>query len=174
MPPEGPQGFLAVEEADVLGLRGREAPDRPGQVDEVRLARRRERMHAALLGEVVALPRIAGAARRHHVGPLVVTAARERYQVIARQALAVPQVGWPAMAVLAAVAVAGKEECVGDLAAEAAGDVHELDEADDCRFGQRQAFASDAFARVRLDDLGFALDDEAQGTPDRHHGERLE
>jgi len=48
-----------------------------------------------------------------------------------RQALAVAQFGLPAVAILAPVAVAGEEECVGDLAAEAAGDMHELDQPDD-------------------------------------------
>ena len=92
-------------------------------------------MHAALLGQVIPLPRIARAAGGHHVGPLVVATARERDQVIPRQALAVPQLELASMAVLAAVAVAGEEECVGDLATKAAGDVHELDQPDDGWFG---------------------------------------
>jgi hypothetical protein len=57
-------------------------------VDEVRLDRRVERVHAALLGQVVPLPGVAAAARRDHVGPLVGPAARDRDQVIAGQALA--------------------------------------------------------------------------------------
>ena len=134
----------------------------------------RSGMHAALLGQVIPLPRVAGAAGGHHVGPLVVAAARERDQVIPRQALAVAQLELAPVAVLAAVAVAGEEECVGDLATEAAGDVHELDQADDRWFGQCEAFASDDVARVRLDDLGLALDDQAQGPPDRDHRQRLE
>ena len=133
-----------------------------------------QRVHAALLGQVIALPRIAGAARGHHVGPLVVAAARERNQVIPRQALAVPQLALAPMAVLAAVAVAGEEECVGDLAAEAAGDVDELDQPDDGWFGKCEPFASDDVARVRFDDLGLALDDQPKGPADRDHGQRLE
>ena len=70
-------------------------------------------------------------------------AARERDQVVPGQALAVPQLAVPPVAVLAPVAIAGEEECVGDLAAEAAGNVHELDQADDRRFGQYESFASD-------------------------------
>ena len=132
-----------------------------------------QRMHAALLGQVIALPRIAGAAGGHHVGPLVVAAPRERNQVIPRQALAVPQLELAPMAVLAAVAVASEEECVGDLATEAAGDVDELDQPDDGWFRECQAFASDDVARVRFDDLGLALDHQTQGPPDRDHRQRL-
>ena len=152
----------------------REPAHRPREMHEVRLARGVQRVHAALLGQVIPLPRVAGAAGGHHVGPLVVAAARERNQVIPRQALAVPQLELAPVAVLAAVAVAGEEECVGDLATEAAGDVHELDQADDGWFGKCEAFTSDDVACVRLDDLGLALDDEPQGPADRHHGQRLE
>src|SRR6185369_8300743 len=121
---QSPKRFLAVKQLDVLGLSGGEAAHGPGEMHEMRLARGHQRVHAALLGQVVALPRIARAARGHHVGPVVVTPAGERNQMIAGQAFAVAQVSLAAMAVLAAVAVAGKEECVGDLATEAAGDVY--------------------------------------------------
>jgi hypothetical protein len=77
------------------------------------------------------------------------------------------------MAVLAAVAIAGEEECVGDLTAEAAGNVDELDESYDRRFGKRQAFASNAVAPIRFDDLGLTLDHQPEGAPDRDHGQRL-
>jgi hypothetical protein len=43
------------------------------------------------------------------------------------EAFPVPQVELVPMTVLAPVAVASEEECVGDLAAEAAGNVDELD-----------------------------------------------
>jgi hypothetical protein len=52
--------------------------------------------------------------------------------------------------------------------------VNKLDESYDRRFGKRQAFAANDVARVRLDDLGFALDHQAEGTPDRDHSQRLE
>jgi hypothetical protein len=94
--------------------------------------------------------------------------------VIAGQALPVAELDLAPVAVLAPVSVAGEEECVGDLAAEAAGDVHELDQADDRRFGERESFAADDVAAIRLHDLGFALDHESQRAPHRHHGERLE
>ena len=56
--------------------------------------------------------------------------------MVARQALAVAQLELAPVAVLAAVAVAGEEECVGDLATEAAGNVNELDQPDDGWLGK--------------------------------------
>jgi hypothetical protein len=94
--------------------------------------------------------------------------------MVAREALAVSQIHLGTVAVLAPVAITSEEECVGDLTAEAAGNVDELDQADDRRFGQREAFTSNAVAPVRFDDLGFALDDETKSTPDRDHCQRLE
>jgi hypothetical protein len=84
-----------------------------------------------------------------------------------------PEVRLPTMAILAAVTIAGEEECVGDLAAETAGNVDELDESDDRWFRERQTFASNAVAPIRFDDLGFALDYQPKGAPDRDHGQRL-
>jgi hypothetical protein len=168
------QRLVAAEQLDVLRLLPREPAYRPGQVDEVRLARDRQRVHPALLREMVTLPGVAGTARRHHVGPLVVPAAGERDQVVAGQALAVAQVAVAPVAVLAPVTVAGEEECVGDLAAEAAGNVDELHEADDRRFGQDESFAPDDVAAVRFDDLRLALDHQAQRAADRDHGQRFE
>jgi hypothetical protein len=77
------------------------------------------------------------------------------------------------MAVLAAVTIASEEECVGDLTAEAAGDVNELDESYYRRFGKRQPFTSNDVRSVRFDDLGLAFDHQAKSTPDRDHGQRL-
>ena len=131
-------------------------------------------MHATFFGEMVSLPRVACAAGSDHVGPLVVTTARERNQMVACEALPVPQIDLRTVAVLAAVTVASEEECIGDLAAEAAGNVDELDKAYDRGFGQRQAFTSNAVAPVRFDDLGFPFDDQAKSTPDRDHCQRLE
>ena len=79
--------------------------------------------------------------------------------MIAREALAVPQLGLSPVAVLAAVAIASEEECVGDLAAETAGNVNELDQAYYRGFGKRESFTSNAVVPVRFDDLGLALDD---------------
>jgi hypothetical protein len=93
--------------------------------------------------------------------------------VIARETLPVPQVGLAAVAILTAVAIASEEKGVGDLTAEAAGNMDELDESYDRGFRERQAFASDAVAPIRFDDLGFALDYQPKGAPDRDHGQRL-
>jgi hypothetical protein len=84
-----------------------------------------------------------------------------------------PEVRLAPMAILAAVTIASEEECIGDLTAEAAGDVNELDESYYRRFGKRQPFTSNDVAPIRFHDLGFALDDQSKGTPDRDHGQRL-
>jgi hypothetical protein len=70
--------------------------------------------------------------------------------------------------------VSGKEERVGDLAAETARDVNELDEADDGGLGKRESFTADDIDAVRLHDLGFPLDDEPERPAHGHHRERLE
>src|SRR5215203_7127021 len=93
--------------------------------------------------------------------------------MVARKTLAVPEVGLAPVAVLAPVTIAGEEEGVGDLTAEAAGDVHELHQAYDRRFGQRESFAPNDVNTVRFNDLGFALYDQTKGTPDRNHGQRF-
>jgi hypothetical protein len=142
-------------------------------MDEVGLVRGNQRMHAALLWQVIALSSIAGAAGGDHVGPVVVATPRERNEVVARQTLAVPQLGMAAVAVLAAVTISGKEECVGDLTTEAAGNVDELDESDNGRFGKREPFASYDIAVIRFDDLGFAFDHKAKRPPYRDHRQRL-
>jgi hypothetical protein len=84
-----------------------------------------------------------------------------------------PEVRLTAMAILAAVSIASEEEGIGDLATEAAGDVNELDESDYRGSRKRESFTSNDVASVRFDDLGFALDDQSKGTPDRDHGQRL-
>src|SRR5256884_10011453 len=114
------QYLAAVEQPDVLGLDRGEAADRPGEVHEVRLHRRPQRMHPGLFRQEVALAGVAGAARRQHVGPRVRPAARQRHQMIPRQALAVAQLRLATTAELAAVVVAGEQERVGDLEAEPA------------------------------------------------------
>ena len=78
--------------------------------------------------------------------------------MIPGQALAMSQLSLATMAVLAAVAIAGEEEGVGDLAAETAGNMDELDESNDCRFWQRETFASNVVAGVGFDDFGFPFD----------------
>jgi hypothetical protein len=94
--------------------------------------------------------------------------------MIPSQAFPVAELSMAAVAVLAAIAIASKEECVGDLTAEAAGNVDELNETDDRRFWECQSFASDDVSRVRLDNLGFPLNDETERSPERDHCQWLE
>ena len=82
-----------VEQLDVACLRRRESAHGPAQMDEVRLDRRHERMHADLLGEPIGLARVAGRARGHDVGPVVGAAARQRDEVVAGQPFARLQLG---------------------------------------------------------------------------------
>src|SRR5688572_9973779 len=63
------QHLVAVERANVARLHGRQSTHRPGEMHEVRLDGVRQRMHADLLGEPVALAGVAGAARRDDVRP---------------------------------------------------------------------------------------------------------
>jgi hypothetical protein len=142
-------------------------------MDEVGLAGSAQWVHAALLRKVISLSGIAGAAGGHDVAPLVVAASRKRNQVIAGETLAVTQVRLTPMAILAAVAISSEEECIGDLTAEAAGDMHELDQSYYRWFRERQTFTSNDVAPIGFDDLGFALDYQPKGAPDRHHGQRL-
>jgi len=158
-PAQGLERRLAVEQADVLGLDRREPANRPGQVNEVRLVGRRVRVHAAFLGQVIPLARVAGAAGRHHVGPIVVPTTRQRDQVVPRQALPMLQLELTPVAVLAAVVVPSEEESVGNLTAETARDVHELDKADDGGPGDDESFTSNEIVFFGLDDFRFAFDD---------------
>src|SRR5207302_11151424 len=90
----------------------------------------------------VPLPRVTATARGQDVRPGVGPPPRQGHQMVAGQALPVPQLLLAARAELAAVVVAGEEECVGHLAAEATGDVDEFHEADDGRPGDLQALAA--------------------------------
>src|SRR2546422_1765682 len=116
------QDVRPVERADVLRLDRREATDRPREMHEVRLERGPQRVHPRLLGQEVALACVAAGAGGEHVRPGVGAAARQRDEVVPREALPKPQLRLRAAAKLAAVVVAGEQERVGDLTAEAAGD----------------------------------------------------
>src|SRR5437870_4816007 len=140
---------------------------------EVRLEGRAQRVHPRFLGKEVALARIAARARGEDVGPAVGAAAGQRHQVVPRQALAVPQLLLAPAAELTAVVVAGEEERVCDLTAEAAGDVNELDEADDGGAWDGKSLAMHCRA-VRLDDLRLMIDHEPQRPAHGYHGQRLE
>ena len=127
------------------------------------------RVHPAFVGEPVALPGVAGAASRHDVPPIVATAPGNRQQVVAGQALAGAEFALMAIAVLAGVFVPGEQEGVRHLPAELPGHVDELDQPDDCRFRERETHAPHLFPTLRLDDLGFAVDYQAEGPPKRDH-----
>src|SRR5690606_3156998 len=99
-----------------------------------------------------------------HVAPGVPPPSRLRDHVVAREALALPQPRLRPAAVLAGVGVAGEEEGVGDLAPEAAGDVHEADKADDDRAREVDARTSYRFVLIGLDNLCLAVDDQPQRT----------
>ena len=139
----------------------------------MRFTRGHQRVHSTLFRQVISLPRVARAAGGHHVAPLVIATPGQWDQMVSREALPMPEIGLPAMAILTAVTISSEEECIGDLTAEAAGDVNELDESYYRRFRKRQPFTSNDVAPIRFDDLGLALNDQPKGTPDRDHGQRL-
>src|SRR5256885_4287330 len=74
------QDLVAVKRLDVARLRRRKATDRPAEVHKVRLDRMREWMHPDLLGEAIALARVARATCRNDGVPVAGAAARERDQ----------------------------------------------------------------------------------------------
>src|SRR5262245_42220323 len=94
--------------------------------------------------------------------------------MIAGEALAGTQFELTAVAILAAVVVAGEEEGVGYLAAETAGDVDELDQPDDRRFGKDEVRTPHHVHPLRFDDLRLALDHQSEGAPYGHHRQGLE
>src|SRR2546425_13298920 len=116
-------------------------------------------MHAHFLGQQVPLAGIAARAGGQDVRPGVRAASRQGNEMVARQALALAQLLLRAAAELAAVVVAGKQEGVGVLAAEAARDVDEANQSDDRGTRDRESLAMDRRA-FRLDDLRLAINDQ--------------
>src|SRR6266849_241305 len=133
------QHIGSVEEPDVLRLRPREAAHGPREMHEVRLMGGAERIHTDFLGQQVPLAGVAARAGGEDVRPSVRAAAGQRHEMIAGQTLTLPQLLLRAATEQAAVVVAGKQECVGDLATEAARDVDEANQADDGRSWNRQS-----------------------------------
>src|SRR5215210_5230105 len=84
-------------------------------------------VHTALHRQAVALPRVALGAGGHDVVPGVRAAARDRLDVVAGQAVAASEVVPVPGAVLAAVVVAGEEDSVRHVLAQAAGYLDVLD-----------------------------------------------
>src|SRR4051794_22380426 len=125
------QHLVAIERANVAGLRRGQATDGPAEMHEMRLGWMRQRMHSDLFRQAIALSGITRAASGDDVVPVVRAAARQRDQVIARERLAELELRRVAAAVLTTITVAREEEGVGDLAPEPTRHVNELREAND-------------------------------------------
>jgi len=129
-------------------------------MNEMRLDRRVHRVHSDFIRETVRLSRVARAARRDDVGPLVRATARKRDEMVARERLARLEFHLEATAVLAAIAIAREEERVGDLPAETTGHVNKPHQPDDCRARKREPFRADHLVVVRFDDLCLSVNDQ--------------
>jgi len=140
---------------------------------EVRLDRVRERVHPDFLWKPVSFARVARAARGDDVRPVVRPSARERHEVIARERLARLELRDVASTVLAAIVIAREQERVRHLSAEPPRNVNELCESNDRRARQSEPLRSNDAIMVRLDNLGFAVDDEAKGPSHRDHRQRF-
>src|SRR5918994_873215 len=130
-------------------------------------------VHAAFHRQAVALSGVALGACGNDVIPGVRAAARERLDVVAGQPVAAPEVVAVARAVLATVVVAGEEDRVRHVLAQAAGDLDVLDEPDHERIRVLGPLGTEAAIQVRLDDLGLFGDDEDYSPLDRHQGHGL-
>ncbi len=123
----------------------------------MRFSWRADWVHAALLGQPVALSRVALRARGHHVVPRIRAATGERNEVIPREALPELELILPAGAVLTPVSVACEQERVCDLSPELSRDVNEPDETNNRRPGDRECNAPNHTVPVRLHDLRLAV-----------------
>src|SRR3989442_8620929 len=170
---ESRQHIGSVKEPDVLRLRPRETAHGPREVHEVRLMWGAERMHTDFLGQQVPFAGVAARAGGEDVRPGVRAAAGEGHEMIARQTLTLPQLLLRAAAELAAVVVASKQECIGDLTAEAARDVHEANQANDGGPWDRHSLTVDRRS-LGLDDLGLAIDQQAQRPAHPQQWQRLQ
>ncbi len=94
--------------------------------------------------------------------------------MVAGQRLPVAQLPSVSSAVLAAVAVAGEEEGIGDLPPEAAGHVDEAHEADDHGGGETFTLGPVRTGLVDLEGLRLPVDDQPQRPANRQNGQRLE
>src|ERR687893_1498144 len=125
------------------------------------------RIHAAFHRQAVALPRVALGARRHHVVPGVRTAARDRLDVVAGQTVAASEVVSVPRAVLATVAIAGEEDRVRHVLAQAAGYLDVLDEPDHERVRVLGPLGAEPAVQGCLDDFRLFGDDEDYSPLDR-------
>src|SRR6476620_2446161 len=119
-------------------------------------------MHSDLIRKAVRFPRVARTARRHDVGPLVGSTARQRNEMVARQRLARLELDLHSPAVLTTVAITREQERVRHLTAETAGDVNEPGKANDGGARQRQPFRAHYALRIGLHYLGLSVDHEPE------------
>ena len=168
------ENLFAVEQPDVSYLNGRDAANRPHQLDVVGFRRVGEKAKTAFPRKTVSLAQIAAAARRDDVRPLVVSAARKRHDVIPCQGLAVSEVSAVPPAVLAGVVVASKQEGVGDLSAKAARNMDVADQPNHHRRRKLGGLRSEWTALVHFEGHRLAIDYEAKGPADRYDRQRLE
>ncbi len=93
--------------------------------------------------------------------------------MVASKTLPLPELIGGPPTVLAAIPVPRKEERVGNLATELSRNVHEPNEPNDARPRNGQMLAMETPSFVGLDDLGLAVDDQAQRPPNRNQRQRL-
>src|SRR5215213_6064268 len=123
--------------------------------------------------QAVALPSVALGARRHHVVPGVRAAPRDRLDVVSGQAVTATEVVAVPRAVLATVVIAGEEDRVRHVLAQAAGYLDVLDESDHERVRVLGPLGAESAVKVRLDDLGLFGDDEDYSPLGRYQGHGL-
>ena len=168
------ENLFAIEQPNVSYLNGRDAANRPDQLDIVGLGRVAAQPHAAFPRKTVTLAKIAAAARGDHVRPLVVSTARKRHDVVPRQGFAIPEVFPVPAAVLAGVAVPGEQEGVGDLPAETTRNVNVADQTNHYRRRKLGGFRSEGTSPVHFQGFRLAIDHEAEGPADWYDRQRLE
>lgn len=93
--------------------------------------------------------------------------------MIPGEELPTPEFATVATAVLAGVAVPGEEEGIGHLAAEPAGYVDKANQADHERQRNLYVFRPERPSMIRLEDLGFLVQDQTHGPPGGNDGQGL-
>jgi len=93
--------------------------------------------------------------------------------VVPGEELPAPQLTPVPTAILARVVIPGKEERVGDLPTETAGYVDEPDEAYDEGTGDLDSFRSKSPGAIRLQELGLAVEDQPNRSPDGNNRQGL-
>ena len=168
------QRVRTVKHADVFRLYRGQSAHSPGQIYVVRFYRLLEWVHAAMFGKAVSFSRVARRTCRDHIGPHVRSAPGNRYQVIARQALAGSELIRAPPAVLAAIAVTRKQERVCNLPAELAGYKHKSDKANHGGFWDGESGTPDDPATIAFNDLSLAIEHQSKRTPHGYERERFE